>query len=318
MYIVKLSNSNNVQMATMKSMIIVLLILILGITLFIVYENRESQKLVSNFISALLIGSLGLLISTIFSLKKEQIEDTFITFILFDKDNSSVIDLDWKLPLGERPNLEGKHYYQNTWSEVKKNNELSHKHSLFLTERRVLEAMHYINTPKWYSKKIKYDNIFLKGHSRVSTYTETKLKDCIPNRNTCLKLFHDNPFFIKDSSDIFNFSLPPNTSIKRDINSNVLTISLCNKFYKTSIVVEQLQTEQNIGKEFEKLVSHDFNDETLYLVTSFQVKIITTFSEMRMGNPKMKYYKEWSNRLSDYLKYRLGSERYQTNSIFID
>ena len=71
----------------MKTILLILLLSLAAVTGWLVWQNRASEKIWSNLLPALAVGTVAALLTTFFSLKQETRESEFLSTFFYEMDS---------------------------------------------------------------------------------------------------------------------------------------------------------------------------------------------------------------------------------------
>ncbi|WP_298321326.1 hypothetical protein [uncultured Aquimarina sp.] len=305
--------------------VLAVIVLLLVITSIIVWNNRTSDKLVSSFISVLILGSIGLLITSLVSLKKEVYADKFPAVLFIELEPLS-------LPLHKKIlKKEGSNPGVATNSAINRIlkdsilrepliNQRSKDYDKFIEDLFIRYVFDLLTTKymgHWYLESTEFkmpNSLMTTSIPADSTLQSTsiswkKISKMLPtNQFTQIGWAIDAKTEKLISVDI-NF--PPKTKIEVNAILNGFIIELENDFVKLDLEITRVPPiGVHINDEIANAFSIPENRKTNFRFQPFLFKHTLTKKKFKIGHPEMSKYEYWANDVILLLKRNLSVEEF--------
>jgi hypothetical protein len=308
-----------------KLLIIALILILFGAATYIVILNRSSDKLVSNYFSILLIGFIGLLINSLFTLNDKVEQRDFVGYLFIKEKPLSIWLLNAPLKRNSPSMLYTNEAIKLAYSENKElfndSTILSQKTYLDLFERTIIELMINKNRTNWYVKEFKYK---VPSNTNVmSSYPRDRgVKSHDLDWEVFKSTFNENNFikygFLKNESSqgiLGNLNVPENTSIKckkEGVGIIKRKIILENEFYKYEVEFWLSGTHgiNDSNLDILKVYNIEFKELLKFKFLVFNVETKITLKKLRSGHPEMEKYKYWLNDLDTFIFSSINVEEF--------
>lgn len=302
-------------MEILKAILLTCVLLLLLISLYLIFENRDSNKLVSNALTTALVSSLGILITVFFSLEVESSKKDIESIVIINNTKNEQHILDWGLKNRDRTFMDGiprgeifrKFIYDNKEDTI----DIKYNLIIELLERQIFDRINFIfnNKKYWLVDKILFSKTGKFSIKRNYTNSKT-INPTILSREKLLKttrnrLLESYPFFIEDC-----LVLPTNTIVNNKISNNLREIKFTNKFVETIIKIEVIGGEYTSGKGLKEYINDNFEVNDTYFSSTYLISINSNFSQLRSGHPHMKYYKKWVSLIEQEIENGFGVSKY--------
>lgn len=308
---------------------VVILLIVIGLlfgAFYIVYQNRSSENLVSNFFVVIVLGSLSVFATSLLSLKNETVVDNYSACMLLQKNPLFLMNYGVRIKINRTvpfvfTNNSIQHATQNGFDSktifIGKNSE-NRKiiHALF--SRYIFDLLASKFPGHWYIRSFSYKTP--NGIGQTSLPIEN-LKSKILNDSELMKIFPDNIFLkagfyndVKDSSKKhpYRINIPPDTKISftHDATYSISELKFENDF---SIINFKYRSAFGEGEPNEKICHAygiDKADTSNYEFLPFLIETKIVFKKYRSGNPDMEKYKYWANDLLNSLKNNISIDEF--------
>lgn len=296
------------------------------ITLYIVWNNRASDKLLSNFLSVVFLGLSGLLMTSLISLKEEKIKNRFPGVMFLETNPISIANHNHKYMIKRgrlRPMIltngaiemlqrENENYInldsipqENYWKTID---------DLFL--RYIFDIFVSRYQMDWYRESIEIKSP--SGYTGKDSSKDYGLPSKKITWEELCKIFPDNKFFSIGYSPSLNkkystssmVTVPPNISLKKNIITNGFEFIFDNEFINLTIKIEHFLPDTKMNNRIVK--AYKLNEETKNNF-SFQPFIIDseiTKKKFRSGHPDMPKYEYWANDLVVFLEKNISVDEF--------
>ncbi len=304
----------------MKNVKMTVLLITIGIivivpTIWLVVENRASEKILNSFFSALIIGFSGALLSIFFSLKSEVVTGKFSTLLFFTESPMKLIDIDKYIAESEYHAIKPLYFtfYDdvNTVLEGKQESSAKINKELFVTQilvRKIFEIIGY-NFDKFWLREImliETPHSYFNLRHPIDKELTSKQIDWIDLRN----IFPLNPFLnnkIKHSN--LTFPLDTKISINHLDRKSVLIFETKFVKIKLDFISGIIVGGSGFGNQLDRLIvkqkPKDFG-RTTTIPALINYEII--FNGMKIGHPEMANQKKWAKDIIQTLETTLDSK----------
>lgn len=326
-----------------KFIAIILIFILFSVILFIgyiVWNNRASEKILTNVTSAFILGTIGLLATSLISLKEEKNVDTYSSCILVQKQplflmHSCCMDLKSEkiLPvvftnnainnLLKKDSLHFEKIFEN------ENNKKLFFEKLFI--RYIIDLLDAKYHTGWFMRT--YEHKVPGGFQSSSfgielldnlVYDEDKLNH-IFEENEIIKIGKNHDFKNPENSLKYSLFLPPETKLtykfentliysiqlnNSSVNFSNIFININNSFVEIEIKIKYTTALDGIDKEIANAFKIKGEYLNNYTFTPFLIETTTKFKKMKIGHPDMEKYKYWANDLLSYLKYNISVDEF--------
>jgi len=290
---------------------------IIIITSCIVWNNRASDKLVSNFLSVTLLGVLGLLITSLISLKEEKKSNRFPGVMFLEVNPMSIANYGYRhiinkgksSPMIETNNaikaLQRENEDYTNWDCIS-SNDWKPVDDLFL--RYIFDLFTTRYQMYWYIKSMEIKSP--SGYSRISQAIDINLPSKRFKWEELCEIFPDNKFFSIGFSPSLNnkksgssyVTVPPNTSLKKNIISNGFELIFDNEFINLMIKIEHHFPNRKMNSQIVKAYKMTEETKNNFCFQPFFIDYEITKKKFRSGHPDMPKYEYWANDIVDFLE----------------
>lgn len=273
----------------MKNIIFIISVLMIAGAILIVYFNRDNATIYNRFVGVIFLGSLGLLISVLFTLEEESYEDRFVTSVILNRETKIA---------REPKNAKVSEFYgqetyelnttQLNYDENGKQNEIQVNYDVHdLIVKRIIDLYRSRFNFNWEINPHEYFGS--RGKSISAKLVESK--QTVIKSNEIAKYFPNNPFFKITDENILadpNLNFPPKTTIKHENHC----VKFINKFVQVSICYSG-KSGGSISGPGKKL---EFYDNDKGKVEIVDVKMNTTINSNKLisGNSEFKKNMDWA------------------------
>jgi hypothetical protein len=300
---------------TFKIILGTITIIFFILSIYLVVQNRASEKVLSSFLTVLLVGSAGTLVTTLFSLTGKSENKTIVKSYVFNKVTKVHIGSPLKpymeLVMGrdvltmstfsfagaaikEDPNL-SKVTDKKTDSDCVDEGRRLYEKVLFCQLIEVLT--HFCNFD---SQAKRYGGlggvrIMFSGKADKSQLVEYNLD--FFKKMSGIRYLSDS-FAIKKS-----FYVPKGTTISGDLNH----INIKNSFME--LLIETSQTGGGIGAGvFRHFMGLSPLEDLKHYTAHYRIHVSVKFNSIKSGHPKMKKCVKWSDTIFDQINYYFNSK----------
>jgi len=295
-------------------------------TSVIVWNNRASDRLVSNFMSVVFLGLTGLLITSLTSLKKETERERFAAVMFLSKKPLYLVNYKHRLKhdrilpiIMTNPVIEqlvrNNKKFANT-DHFASENYWKLSDDLFARYLFDLLATRYL--VHWYNEsiEIKGPNVIMGTGGSIDA-DEEKI---IMKWSELKKVFPKNDFF--EVGNIYNstekkdgfqsqIALPPKTTLKRNAIANGFEIIFDNDFIELSIKCKhQLQPGSAINMNIANAFKLEESEYENFIFQPYVIDYRITKKKFRTGHPDMGKYYYWSTDLIQFLKRNISVDEF--------
>lgn len=295
-------------------------ILILGFCIYLIILNRGSESIQSKSFTVVFVGALGLLISLLFGLKGEKIEEKIQFSFFFQRFPFELIDMSSYVISNEIPSTDfNRHRVENfmdstSFKTLTAELDASSQEMEFLNDLLVRKFFDILLSkfhkdwnidetgflyPYGYAEFNDAKNI----SAKEKVFFSLKQLQAIDPRNPLISQYETEVSFPEKKE--LGFYLPPKSSLVIDrIDFNKRIIKIENPFVVLKLDIDCIYYGSGIGKlnlpEFEGI-------ENIYSIAGI-VKISVEFNPIRMGHPDMVDYESWVTIILDRYKGEVSSE----------
>lgn len=306
-----------------RILFIIAIIISLAFASYIVYQNRASDKLVSSYLSILLIGFLGLLINSIFTLKDKTVLNNYAAQLFIQMKPLRMRLLDNRLKHNETYPI----LFTNHGINAAKDSNPRFEEELFpintdekwdkiagLQIRHIFELINVRYMTSWYVKELKFrtPNVNTSTLLPIGSVKSKKIK-----WRDLKSIFKENPFIANGFSnqieaDVdFGMSFPPGTKIKYKSNRTQYFVEFDNEFCSYTI---SFSPHPNVGRDVDTKMQKAFKIDSAQVANfSFIPLIVETkslFKQFRSGHPDMPKYEHWLNDLDSHIQKYISVENF--------
>lgn len=306
-----------------KIAFIIAIVIALVIASYIVYQNRASDKLVSSYLSILLIGFLGLLINSIFTLKDKTEVNSYAAQLFIQMKPLRMGLLDVRLKHNETyPILFTDHGINAAKDANPKleeelfpiNNDEKWNKIAALQIRHIFELINVRYKTSWYVKELKFrtPNIYTSTLGSIDSVKSKKIKWI-----DLKSVFKNNPFIIngfsneiEDDTD-YGIAFPPNTTIEYKSNRQQYFVKFDNEFCTYNL---SFRPHPNGGSNVDAKMQTAFRIDSSQISNFRFIPLIveseSLFKQFRTGHPDMPKYEHWLNDLDTYIQKYISIENF--------
>lgn len=294
------------------------------VTSILVWNNRASDKLVSNFLSVIFLGLAGLLITSLVSLKEEKKRERFSALMFLERNPLSLANYKYPINKGRiTPIIVTNNAIQTIQKENKtyinldsilKENYWKVVDNLF--QRYIFDLLITRYPTHWYSESMEIETpTRYSGTSRV-------IDNNIPSKQLqweeLRKIFPDNEFikigFYADST-VNNYNnrtiyLPPNTTLKSDTTLRGFNLVFDNSYVSLTLKVENRIPDNNMNEEIERAYRMDASNKDNFSFQPFIIDYEIVKKKFRIGHPDMPKYEYWVNDLIRFLEGNISTDEF--------
>jgi hypothetical protein len=296
---------------------LLIFITLIIITSIIVWNNRASDKLVSNFVSVIFLGLTSLLITSIISLKEEIKRNKFAAVMLLQNEPLTIVEYNSEL------NTEGVPPFLLMTSnavQILQKNDTSYTSIISMSEKEYVKLINdlfqrYIvdllvtrYKTHWYieSVEIKTPNIFMD----TSRIIDENLPVSKLDWNTITQIFHENPFIeIGYFTDIktgkkytADIMIPNGIKLAKQSTSRGFNLIFENKFIALEIKCEHFTSDNYSNEKINKAFNLSESDKNKFRFQPYIIDYKLTKKKFRSGHPDMDKYDYWAEDLISFLR----------------
>lgn len=287
----------------MKFWIIIMILMItilLGIVIYLTWENRDSNKLVLKVLSFFLVGLLSIIITVLLQDKKEDIVYSTNSAMLVDSSGYPVI---------MSPTIDKKDDYSLKVLMALRDNNIS------INDKVASQPISTNQDDQFYFDLFTrsfislFEELFFQGWYIDYKYNELQgsrswgPKENVPSTQVSsseLNLYQDSIFNV-NTPGIHNgiIHLPKGTKVSCNRNKFSNEIIFENKYFTYKIFIRTSGFHIGYGK-YEPILSGLQNKGSSYY---FEIQTICKFNDWYPNNPKIKKYDTWvknTNKIIDY------------------
>lgn len=296
----------------MTVMLIVIGFVIAFITIYLVIQNRGSEKILNSFFSALIIGFSGAFLSIFFSLKTETKTGKFSTLLFFIEEPKSLFNIDYYI-------ADSEHFNNNPFSSIFydevnriiKEESKEIKNDLLveqILEKKIFEIIGH-NFDKFWLRDIlivESPTGYFNLQKPIEREIASKRIDWVDLKN----IFPSNPFINKKTMRPI-ITLPPLTKISsiKDNGKSQIIIKTDFVVIKISYYSSFSEGGNGFGKKINQLASSDKNIKTTKTKTvPILIDYKIEFNGLKIGHPEMSKQKKWANDIINSLINSLDSK----------
>jgi hypothetical protein len=287
------------------------------IAAWLVFLNRDSEKVMQTFLSALAIGTVGVLITILFSLKEEMRELEFPT--LFTYERASLMPwrpghITFLYPPSEMYASIHLQALAKLHPEVFMKGKDNQGTDLYgdVALRLVFDSLVQVFSMNW-DQKITSINLPVVNRKTFGP-NQPGVKSDVKSWDEIAALFPKSYALRAPVFGVGKFAVPPGTEISgkeerfQDGGLHKTSILLVNKFVDVEIVIAFIGGEGTIGMY--SLVTNLSEEETLkFWTSSYLISMKAKFNAYRSGHPDMPKYKNWVNNIFETVRDQLDSQR---------
>jgi hypothetical protein len=300
--------------------LMVIAIGLISVSFYILWINRSSESILTNFVTVFILGAIGLLTTSVISLKDETKKDEYAA-CMFIRGNPF-----WLMNYGVKLQSNRTHPIIMTNNCIEA---VSKKDSTFFSTikgwkswndlliRYIFDLLQYRYRGSWYIKSVEFK---LPNGLSGNSWPVEHLKQKVLTNETLKDVFKDNIFinvgYYNDKEDTtknqsFNIKFPPNTDLKYTFDSlQESKVIMENNFVSIEIKFRPTLGLGSLNKEICSAYEINQADSTNYNFLPFLIETKTTFKKFRTGHPDMEKYKYWANDLTTYIKTNISIDEF--------
>lgn len=300
----------------------IIILIVISLTTYIVWTNRSSEKILTNFTTALVVGVIGLLATSIVSLKEEKLVDTYPACIFIQKTPLFLMNYAYNFnnqritPIITTNNsiqylLITDANYCNSIFPLDSPEKWKNIQDLFV--RYVVDLLQSRFATTWYLRSYEFR---APGGFVGSTWPLENMSKEYFNTNKFESSFRDNKFIKtgqfkdiqnKDNDIEYMIYFPEKTKINyhTDSLSNGI-IEIDNPFVNLRIKFRCTVFGQSVDSKILKAFQIQTSNLDNYMFIPFLIESNTKFKKYKYGAPMMEKYKYWVNDLLSYIKLNIS------------
>ncbi len=293
-------------------------------SVWLLFENRESERVLGNTIPAFFIATIGILATLLFSLRGERQENRFPSQFVIDLEKMTPFYCEafpesLQLSGGQRVlflvrEMLEKHPDLSTYEvgESWGGDQPEEVHRLYLDVllREIAETLYSAFSGSWDADIKHFDLPIGGGSSTVRTPMRDgveipwqKMSEVFPESRS-LQVFDD---FNSHRTMV----LPPGSRLAGGSGKLNRSLEIDNPFVTVKINIEwQLGTMQ-FGAELKKMCdisTEDPGPDMGYWTAQYLISLTADFKALKIGNPDMKVHKRWVDTMFREIQFKCDSE----------
>ena len=309
----------------MKIAILIILIIcgipVLAITAYLVWLNRASETIWSKIFTVVGIGLVGVLITTWYSLKSENIELEFRSALFFHKSDKTVLEkhhANWLQFGGAQFDSTTQHLIDTCFEQKLTKEEFEKDHgsiSEFYHDLVFIKLFSHFSKIYYHDWEIRVDPLPMENPGAFTfepidlASVGDKLKwadisEVLDDNNNLRNLLS------KFSKDCWSqeMTVPPKTKVNFALAPYHKTLILTNPFVRVSISIDYRGTGSGLG-DYRWLLGYDDKRSAEFWSEHFRVICKAEFEKTRSGHPDMTKYKQWAKTMFAQIQYQLDDEK---------
>jgi len=309
-----------------KSISIIILIcvfVLIGVTAYIAFQNRNSEALRSKVVPGIAIVLVGACFTIWFSLKSETISRQFTSTLFFHKQDKLPLDEyckdDYKFG-GYQFRIELLHFIKD---RIEQDEEL--KKATFNSDRNKIEEFYHdlvlvklLSRFSWMYADwwdVQLDSV-RRGRSFTSSVSPVKpiassmtlkLEDYLETLDSNDKLRKLLELFLEQYPNK-KITLPPKTKVGILKSEYTKALLLTNPFVRVSIAVDGRGGSIGLG-DYQWFLGYDRKESENFWSEHLRVRCEAKFERFRSGHPEMPKYKRWVETMFAEVEEQLGDEK---------
>jgi hypothetical protein len=289
--------------------VLIVLMLATGVAFYVVWMNRESEKIVTAVVPISVAALIGVFLSVFLFGGEPPISVRFpVVFLYRTPDLAPLVPPDRPLlvSLFEVPTLKAEH---PELMEDGGNGTILYHH---LLQKAILNTLEFLYACTWEIDLSDFNTGIgeqqVSQPSRDATEPSTKLTTAQIDA-----LLKDNRFAGIHSRDGLGIALPPGSSISIVAPRTTTTgavegeILIKNEFVGLTIKSQYSMYMRSLGG-YRTLMGYSWEQESDFATVQYIVSIQAEFDRLRSGHPKMPKYKNWVNQIISQLRAKLDEE----------
>lgn len=310
-------------MRSISAISAVVFVFLLGVMVYLVVQNRNSEALRSKIFPAIAIAVVGGLFTIWFSLESKKIEFKFISTVFSHKSD--------KKPLDEH--YQNKHKFGGYQFDIELLNFIANyieqdqelNKAVFGKDRdKIGEFYHNMIFVKLISRffwmyadcwdidinSVRRGNAVETGVSAIKpkpAYSTLEWKDFLEILDAKDDFYQLLSNFSKDYF-VKKMTVPPKTKVDFITSKYSRILVLTNPFVRVSITIDKRSGSVGLG-DYQWLLGYDNKQNEEFWSEHFKVSCKAEFEKFKSGHPEMPRYKRWVETMFAEIQYLLDDEK---------
>lgn len=301
----------------MKLFLIAIAVLLVCVTLYLVYQNRASAKIIENVVTAFCIGTVAILATVWFSLARVTKEHEFVSTFIYDKTTKMPFSCDAFPEIAaysdrghgigsivqtvrdRDPSL-----FAQLMGERWTNEDIDRGDELYLDVllRSIFDITAYAFGGNWKERVPSY-----RLAMRVTaTPEEVRKESVIVTLEDFATLFPDNSAVTEIPG--IDMTLPPNSKLSGSSDEGRREMIIANPFFRATIALRFAESYAGVAPVIQRLCDLPDEEKDKYWTVSFVVTLSAVFERLKGGHPDMALYEQWVDTTFEQIRNNCDSE----------
>jgi len=271
-----------------------------GVTGYLAYLNRASDKVATNLPQALAVAVVGALLALLYSLRGEERSARFPVEYVIDPVSHQTYSCEFFPPMESYADpswgtggfaayvvLDDLHQSKYKAGLPTGNDEAVAVLYRDVLLRQMLDTLRFTFLKSWDAEPARFNTPT--GGAQI-TYAPRVVRPGVALSTERMIALLDDPAFGSHTFKAMN--LPPNTHVVASSKDREMTLTFTNQFVTLSVVLGSRGVARGVGK-LQQLCRLSSEDAGKYRRPQFEVRLEAKFSALRAGNPDMPLYAHW-------------------------